>query len=254
MKDAIPSGSKAPGQDNEEPQGKNQEPDNKGKEGADGKILGKFETPEDLEKAYSDLENKMSQQANEIGKLRKQAKETSAALQAKEKEKNSEPPKNYEEARAQIEDKVESGELSVTEGMTMIGELTREQTSAEMESKFEDYDRKRSADDMYSNFIHDNPDFLQMDESGALDDVVAKNPMHDKFSAYLLLKGQQDAQDAFEKGKEEALKLAKGADGTRSILQNPGAAAREAPKPKKGMSESDKVNGMMAALASARNG
>lgn len=254
MKDAIPSGSKAPGEgDKEVPSGKNQEQDNNtGNAGEDGKILGKFKTPEDLAKAYADLEAKMSKQSNEIGKLRKLTEQSQKPPQ--DEKKNTEPPKNYDEAKAQIEEKVESGELSVTEGMTMIGELVREQTADELEQKFDEYDRKRSADEMYSKFINDNPDFLQMDESGALDDVIAQNPMHDKFSAYLLLKGQQEAQSAFEKGKEEALKLAKGAEGTRSILQNPGTAAREAPKPKKGMSESEKINGMLAALSSVRNG
>lgn len=253
MKDAIPSGSKAPGQGKEEePKGNNPEQDTKGKEGEEGTILGKFKTPEDLERAYTELENKMSQQTNEIGQLRKQAKDASTA--PKEKEKEAEPPKDYDDARSQIEEKVESGEISVAEGMAMIGEITREQTSAELESRFEDYDRKRSADEMYSNFINQSPEFLQMDESGALDDVIAKDPMHDKFSAYLLLKGQQDAQDAFEKGKEEALRLSKGADGTRSILSKPGSTSREAPKPKKGMSERERVDGMMAALENARAG
>lgn len=246
-KDVIPSGSKAPGEGDKSGKG-----NGAGGEGAgndDGKILGKFKTPEDMAASYQELETKLGEQKNEIGALRKKVEDAAAIPPADE---TKEPPKDFDAARTEIQDKIEGGEMSVPEGLKLLGDLTREQTAMELEQKFAEYDSERSAKEMYNSFINDNPDFLELDQSGALDAEINNNPMHDKFSAYFALKGQQQAEAAYEKGKEDALKLARGADGTRSVLSNPGSGAREAPKPQKGMGESEKVNGMLSALAASR--
>ena len=213
------------------------------------KLLGKFESPEEMAKSYTDLEQALGRQKSELGDLRKQvaqADDERAAVQ------EANPPQDFEGARAMIEQKIDEGEMSLTEGLTQLSALTQQETAAQMEEKFAAYDEKRTANDQYSQFIGSNPDFIEMEESGMLAEEMRGNPMHDKFSAFHAVKGRMETQAAYEKGKEEALKIAKGADGTRSVLAKPGGSSRDVVAPKKGMGEADKVSGMMSALQSAR--
>ena len=214
----------------------------------EGKLLGKFESPEDMAAGYSELEKVLGRQSAELSQLRQQA-EKQAPAPAQEQE----PPQDFVGARGVIEKQIEEGELSISEGLTKLSALTQQETEFQLEEKFAAYDEKRAATEQYDNFVGANPDFLEYEQQGALNEEMAANPMHDKFSAYYAVKAKVDTASAYEKGKEEALKLAKGADGTKSVLSKPGVTAREPVKPQKGLSDSDKVSGMMAALAAARS-
>lgn len=246
--DVMPAGSQSPNankaeEQTEQPEGTQGEPK------PTEKLLGKFESPEEMAKSYTDLEKTMGRQKSELGDLRKQVEQQ--AFEAKALQDAS-PPQDFEGARAMIEQKIDDGEMSVTEGLTQLSVLTQQETAAQMEEKFAAYDEKRTANDQYSQFIGSNPDFIEMEESGMLAEEMRGNPMHDKFSAFHAVKGRMESQAAYEKGKEEALKIAKGADGTRSVLAKPGGSSRDVVAPQKGMNEGDKVSGMMSALQAAR--
>ena len=240
MPDQIPSGSMPPekGQASEETTAPVEKKD-------DGPILGKFKTPEDLAAAYTELEQTLGRQRQEIGDLRQQT-------QVQVPDDAGPEPIDFGGERETIQNKIEDGDISLAEGLEQLSSLAQQETAAQMEQKFEEYDQKKTADNMYQEFVNSNPGFIEMDQNGMLAEEMKTNPMHDKFSAYFAVKGKQDAQAAYEKGQEEALKLAKGADGTRSVLAEPGNQPRAPIAPKKGMGEQDKVAGMIAALKSSR--
>lgn len=250
MPDVIPTGSQPPKE--EIPEGTtDNKPDNKPDDTVSEKLLGKFNSPEEMATSYKELEDTLGRQGTELGSLRKQIGAMSAD-KAEAEEQLGQPLPNFEELRSTIEDKVEEGEISVSEGMTQMAALVQQETEAALEDKFTAYDQKRSADDQYNKFIDTNPDFLEMEQNGALADEMATNPMHDKFSAYFAVRAKIDATAAYEKGKEDTLKISKGAEGTRLVLSKPGGEAREVVAPKKGMNDSDKIAGMMSVLQVAR--
>ncbi len=244
--DVIPAGSQPPQEETTETKADNisdnaTEPE---------KLLGKFNSPEEMATSYKELEDTLGRQGSELGNLRKQMEamnEDKAVVEA-----DTGQVSDFAEMKSVIETKVEEGEISVSEGMSQMAEITQQQTAAQMEEKFAAYDEKRSAEGQYEKFINENPEFLEMEESGALNEVMQQNPMHDKFSAFYAVKGKAESDAAYERGKEEALKIAKGADGTKSVLSKPGSNSRDVTKPQKGMNDSEKVSGMMSALAAAR--
>lgn len=214
--------------------------------GGDKKILGKFKDAEEMESAYSHLEQTLGRQRQEIGDLRATVEDLSSANQPEVEEVD------YAAQRGEIEAKIEDGEMSVSEGLRALADIAKQETELNMEAKFGEFERKRNINEAYDRFLTENPDFSSYEESGEIAEEMRKDPMHDKFSAFFAVKARADAANAFEKGKEEALKLASGADGTRSVLSKPGTHARDVVQPKRGMPENERVNGMLGALAAAR--
>lgn len=228
--------------------------DNAGKDEGDkggDKLLGKFDTPEDLAKGYTELETLLNKQGTEVGDLRKQNAELSAKKEPV-KEKGGEDTKSYSDREKEILENIDKGDVELAAGMAELMSLTREETTKEMETKFSAHDDKRAAQDLYDDFVEDNPLFSELKTAGKLAEVMKTNPMHDEFSAYFAVKAELDAASSFEKGQEEALKISKGADGTRRVLGDTGSQNRDAPVPKKGMSQSEQAGGMLAAIQASR--
>ena len=238
--EVMPSGSALPN--------KEDNVDDKGGE----KLLGKFDTPEDLAKGYTELETLLDKQGGEVGDLRKQVTELSKTAEKPAEDKAGTPDDSFADKERSILERIDKGDIELATGMAELMSLTREETKREMETKFTDHDQKREAQDLYDDFVEDNPLFQELKAAGKLAEVMKTNPMHDEFSAFFAIKAELDATSSFEKGQEEALKIAKGADGTRRVLNDPGNQNREAPTPKKGMSQGEQAGGMMAAMQAAR--
>ena len=215
-------------------------------ESKDELILGKFKSQDEVVEGYTTLENKLSEQGQELARLRNEVKAT------KQPEPEPAMTPDFQAQRTEMLEKIDSGDVSLAEGLAALDEITREATKAEMETKFTEYDQKRSAQELFDGFVQDNPLYTELDAAGKLDEVIQQNPLHDKVSAFYELKAKIDAEEAYKKGQEEALRIAKGAEGTRTVLSNPGAESREAPAPKKGAPRAEVVQGMMGALAAAR--
>lgn len=219
----------------------------------DGKILGKFETPDDLATAYTNLEKEFGQKRDEVGQLRQQNEELTAAQQAAADKANAQPDVDFDAASADIQKKIEDGDLSLTDGMNQLMKITHDRTLNETEAKIADYDKEKSAQEMYDGFLKDNPLYTELDEAGELDAAIQANPMHDKFSAYYAIKAERDAKAAADAAREETLKLANGAAGSQVLLDGNGQGARDFVQPRKDLSPSEKLTGMQQALARARS-
>lgn len=221
---------------------------------SDVKLLGKFATAEDLAEGYTELEGLLDKQGTEVGDLRTQNAELqkNAKGDTEPDTVDDENTTSFADQEKEILGKIDAGDMELAEGLAKITELTRAATTAELEGKFTDYDNQREAQERYDDFIGANPLFQELEASGKLDEVINNNPIHDKFSAYWALKAELDATEAYRKGQEEALKIAKGADPTTLVLGGPGGQSRETPTPKRGMSQGDQASGMMAAMQASR--
>lgn len=231
-------------------------------------ILGKFQKVEDVVPAYQSLEQDHGRLGNEVGNLRKQnemllnlannATRGGTAAQAQP-----EPGLDFDKLLAETTGAVEAGDLSVGEGMKKVAELTTQKMATLAKQTYAEMDSERNAKDFIKEFQKENPDYAQALQSGELDAIKAKNPMHDNLSAYYEWKSAktqteatQAVKDAFEKGRNETAALAAGADATKRVLGKSGSEARmtNTNTTFTPVTEAGKITGMMDALKAARAG
>ncbi len=153
---------------------------------------------------------------------------------------------------ADIFQRIEDGEVGLAEGLKVLTEATKEQATKESQAMAEDVMKqelaKRDRASREQKFLDDNEDYLPLLESGAIDGVKAKNPMHDNFSAYYELKAAQN----YEKGKTDQAKIDEGSVSTEKVLGKPGTAIRQVNKSNKPLTELEMKNSGHAALQRLR--
>ncbi len=221
---------------------------------------------------YLNLERKLSEQGDEVGQLRqttnqlqeqnRMLQEQAANFQQQAQIATSQNPA-FETQVAEIAEKVESGDLSIAEGMKAQAAVAREQATMEAQTqasnmvnqKFKEVDEKNVA----NQFRQDNPDFDQVVTSGVLDQIKAQNPVHDNVSAYYAFKAGQAAsntetaaKEAYAKGVAEQSKLEAGKNVAANTLAQPGANAQPA-KPSGPMNSTEVESSMLSRLQGMRS-
>lgn len=222
--------------------------DKPGKEGGDpdDKTFGKFKTPEELGKAYTDLEKKFGEQGKELGNLRKShalltdefSKNKSAAEKAKTEK--AEPKTDYEAQLNEIYSKLENGDISVTEAIKQSNALTAEMTMAQSmniaNKRTQELLADKDAEAAEKKFLEDHSDYEELVASGALQPFIDANPLLvDETIAYF----QYKAQENFEKGKEESEKIAKAGDIADQVLKTPGTPVTRTQARQKPLTEAE---------------
>jgi len=202
---------------------------------SDAKIFGKFKTPEELGKAYTDLENRFGTQGKELGSLRKSnalladelTKHKSAAEKATAKK---EPETDYEAKLNDIYTQLEGGEISVLEAIKQSNALTAEMTMAQSmtmaNKRTQELLSDKDAEAAEKQFLKDNPDYEELVASGKLQPFIDANPLLvDETIAYF----QYKAEERFEAGKAEAERIAKGTENADKVLKTPGSQIQRTP-------------------------
>ena len=196
----------------------------------------------DFEKSYNELHSKYGEQSNQIGELRQQVKNMESksaesdrlASEREAKAKDQPPATDYEKMLRDIAQKYDDGDMTYEQSLLESNRITREQTlqegALEKESLLEQ--ARNEAQELLSNketefvvdkFYDDNPDFEEMQDSGKLQEVMAKNPVLDELAAFYMLK----AESAFEQGKEEAARVASGSEKAAKVLADDGASMQQ---------------------------
>ncbi len=201
-------------------------------------ILGKFKSVEDLAKSYQELESMAGRQSSEVGDLRRQMDMIQQQLAAgadkgKAESKEAAEP-DFDTQLKEIEEQVESGDLSWSQAIRMSAEITAKRTAAEAQKAFQQYDQQKQIQSQQDKFLQDHPDFLEAQKNGTLQQYKQTNPFHDDFSAYWHWKADTQAaekealaKEAFEKGKQEVSQLAKGSEAAKKVLAKPGSDIRK---------------------------
>ena len=192
-------------------------------------ILGKYKSSEDLEKAYTELEKKHGTQGQELGTLRGEvAQHRATQAEAEKAEKDKQPPAtDYEAKLNEIYDKLEAGDISVTEAVKQSNSLTAEMTMAsaiaESDKRTQALLLDKDAETAESDWHTQHPDYNEVVASGVLQPYIDKNPiLVDETVAYF----QYKAEQSFEDGKLEAEKIAKGAELADTVVKEPGATTK----------------------------
>lgn len=215
------------------------------------KLAGKFNTPEELEAAYQELQSTFGRQGSEVGELRKAVDAMKTEMESSRKQ-SAPPEKSVDDRYAEIEALLDEGEISVREFSTRsreIDKLARQQEFAQLE-------QQRQAQEVTKKFREENPLYDELDQSGDLDRLIQQNPLHDKLSAYYaamaeraMSEREEAVKAAEEAGKQKGMALAKGSDNAKNVISKPGTTQ---PKKSGPVTEQERRERMMAALKNAR--
>ena len=237
----------------------------------DNLILGKFKSADEVVPAYQELEKDHGRLGAEVGSLRKQnemlfnlaSNATKGGSVQDPGQGKQEPGPDFDKMLSETTNAVESGDMSVGEGLKKVAELTTQKVAALAKQTFTELDTERNAKAVLDQFRKDNPDFQEALQSGEFTAIRAQNPMHDNLSAYYAWKtaktqteAEQKVKDAFERGRTETAALAAGADATKRVLGKAGSEARMTNSTTTAIptTEAGKIQGMMDVLKSARTG
>lgn len=207
---------------------------------------------EALKAQIANLEKVLGKQGKELGDLRKQ---NTQSTQQKEE------PKDYDALEADIVDKLDAGELDLKSALRQMNQLASERGAMQATAQFAEEQNKERSQKAISQFKQENPDFDDVLESGALDGIIEKNPLHDEFSAYQEYKRnelQKDLESKLEQarneGRETGMKIANESENPGKVLGKKGDSTRTTQKPKQYQNRDETRSAMMDALKTARSG
>lgn len=223
---------------------------------------GKYNSADDLEKGYGELKGKIDGQGREVGSLRAEnkslktqiEKNITEASKREESAKNAPPPTDYEKLQGELAASYENGDIDFNkyarESQSLTAKAVQSQAQEQMDEvlgqateQFNNTLAERDNNAVVSEFHKTNPDFADMEASGALDDMIVKNPMHDKFSAYWEMKASQAKAD----GMQEQARIEEGSKPAGKVLSDPGTAMQTPTK--KPVTEAERKASMSAAIA-----
>ena len=184
------------------------------------KLAGKFNSPSDLENGYLELQAKLDSQGNELGGTRQQLQVLSDQLAQAQAASVEEPAQAaFADQLQALQQQIEEGDVSVAEGLAKSAEITAAMAAESATENFQAAMEKDRLERVQAAFIQSNPDFEAIKQSGELDAIKNEYPgLHDDFSAFFEYKGRMASNEAFEKGKNEGLKVGQGDKETRTVL------------------------------------
>jgi len=196
-----------------------------GKKGEEKLYLGKYKSAEEAEKGHSDLEKKLGSQGQELGALRNEVAQNRAAQAEKAKTDKETPATDYDAKLNEIYEKLEAGDISVTEAVKQSNSLTAEMTMAKAvavsDKRTQDLLLDKDAEAAETDWHKTYSDYNEVVASGVLQPFMDKNPiLVDETVAYF----QYKADQRFEEGKAEAERIAKGADEADTVVKETGVA------------------------------
>jgi hypothetical protein len=196
-------------------------------------LLGKFKSPDELAKAYSELEQRFGKQSGEVGELRRQQQilfgqlEGGKGQQGGQAKATAPAQPDFDAQLADIQAKVDEGEISIAEALKLSSEVSANKAAILATQQMQQYQQQQQAQQVQTQWLEQNPDYTQFVGSPEHAAIMKANPLHDDFSAYYAWKAEQAAAQAYEKGKAEVQSLAQGAEAGRKVLAGQGATIRQ---------------------------
>jgi len=230
-------------------------------------LAGKFKSVADLEKSYAELSSKIGEQGSRLGKAeddRSLLLKQLDALQAQSQVAPADADKaaGFEEQLELIAEQVEAGEIPVGEGMRQTAKISALIAQNETVKGIKAEQSQQAVEQSKAAFAEANPDFFELQEAGALEEVKNTLPgFHDDISAYYALQAsnalaavEAARAEGVEAGKAEMAKIAGGDANTQKVLQGGGKSAEQIGRKAGPMKPNEIRDSGMAALQRARGG
>ena len=199
-------------------------------------------------------------QSSDIGELRKMVEKLSAEV-SKGGAKDAEPVDPYTAKTTQLEADLDQGKITPAEYAKSLAALNEVRTSQIVQSELQKAQAATQEQAATNQYLEMNPDFMSLQESGALDKIKAQFPVHDNVSAYEFAKRLEvQAENESLKTqlmalkKEQADAIAAGKEGTKKVLQQPGTGTKVSTpqRSRRSLSENDAVDSMLASMQRTR--
>lgn len=208
----------------------------------------------EIEASYKNLQAEYGRQSNEVGQLRQaytQLQSEIPKVVEQAKASATQTPVDYQQVLADINQKFEAGEITVSQALAETARITSEFATKKAESVSQEYITKalneRDNAEVKKAFLSQHKDFQSVVESGVLEPIKADNPLMNNVAAYFAFKATQE----YERGKAEMAALQKGTQVAASVLGKPGADVSKPNKPKP-TNDAELEASMLAALEAAR--
>lgn len=118
----------------------------------------------------------------------------------------SDPVSEAQRQRAAIQEDMDEGKISFAEGTARLQEVSDRLNDYKVQAALQAQAREVEASKIQENFLKENSDFIELRDSGKLQEIMDSNPLHDVFSAYFAHKAQQvglEVQSAVDKAVKE---------------------------------------------------
>jgi hypothetical protein len=235
-------------------------------------LAGKFKTTEDLVKGYENSEELRGRQGNELGEARSNAARLEAENRLLKEQQASTPPAaqpaeelDYQAQKRELRRMRDDGELTIDEYEDARDELAAQMGADAAMLQVREAQVEANTEALMNQFVAANPDYLELQKSGALDDFMEANPLYrgDPIGAYPWVKLAVERADyeakmayietaAAEGGRAEAERIAAGAANATQVLPASGKTIREVNVPTKPMTRRQRTESMMGAVEAER--
>lgn len=155
--------------------------------------------------------------------------------------------------------KVESGDMSMEEGMMQALSLNSEKTASQVLERVAQKNSQEKIASAQQNFLKQNPDYQQVLQSGALQPYLDADPLADEYVAYTKFKAddamnklKQEFEGKLSAAKEEGAKLAKGSEAAGKVIGKVGVSPSIQAPPKPFKNSQEAANAMMETLKQFR--
>jgi len=201
-------------------------------------FAGKYKSPEELETAYTELQKMEGKRSGELGELRGKAAAYEQMLSQRAESpapaKKEEAPVDYDGMLNSLAKQYEEGGITFAEAMKQSNQITAQQVAGmtqkqaqveieRLRGEFNNTLADRDMQTVVEKFHGEHKDYQEVVNSGALDEIMKQNPMHDKFSAYYAYK----AQEAMRQATAESERIRKGSEATEKVLTKPGNSIQQ---------------------------
>jgi hypothetical protein len=235
-------------------------------------LAGKFKTTEDLAEGYKNSEELRGRQGNELGETRAENAALKAQIQLLTDQMRApavaEQPAeelDYQAQKRELRRMRDAGEMGIDEYEDARDDLAAQMGADTAMLQVREAQVEANTEALMNQFIADNPDFLEYQKSGVLDEFMESNPLYrgDPIGAYPWVKAAAERTDyeakmayieqvAAEKGRAEAERIAAGAANATQVLPSSGATIREVNTPAKPMTRTQRTASMMDAIERSR--
>lgn len=211
-----------------------------------------------LQEQLANAQKLLGRQGKELGELRQSYTALSEKAQ-KAADTSSNP--DFDTRLADIQAQVDSGDIDFGQALRLTAQLSAEMGASQAATNIQGQLRQDENRKIQQAFLDANPEFTELVETGALDEIKAANPLHDDVSAYYeyqAVKTRADMAAAIEKARQEGeQKGVKEADQVRNaqkVLGKQGDAVRNTQaKSVTFNSPAEKRQAMIDALKEARS-
>lgn len=198
-----------------------------------------------LEKMLADSQKMIGKLGNELGLTRKQ-------VEALSQTKAAPTGPGEQEQLDNIYKQMDSGKIEIAEGVRQLLTINSQLTAKQVMEQFQQQRQQEESSKRESKFLEDNPDYLEVLESGALDEYMKANPLDDQYSAYVRYQADQkiaalkaETEAKIAAAKEEGAKLAKGAETAGKVIGRQGGSAAAPPQPRQPFKNNQEASAAM---------